>query len=57
MKRFDVGDKVKIANDTHIGAIPYQGKRGEVVKVVLDPPCGYDIRLEGEAISHYGRKS
>ena len=53
MKQFSIGDKVKIADKTHIGAIPYQGKRGKVVKIFSKPPQGYIVRLKGESKTRF----
>jgi len=49
MNNFNVGDKIKIATKTHVGAIQYQGKEGKIVGIHLNEPKGYDVILRGES--------
>ena len=46
----EIGDKVRISSKTHIGATPYQGKRGVITEIISESPQGYNVRLEGQAI-------
>ena len=45
MEKFNIGDRVIIADKTHIGAVPYQGRRGTVVAIHPDAPRGYTVVL------------